>query len=59
MSGEAKRVCSCPSCTHARRPWDALRAILAAWDADIGTNALRSAPALVEAICQAREVVSE
>ncbi len=36
---------------------DALRAILAAWDADRGTSALRNSSALVEAIAQARELV--
>ena len=35
----------------------ALRAILAAWDADRGTSALRNSSALVEAIAQARELV--
>lgn len=50
----------CPVCAkRAARCADALRAILAAWSADLGGNALRSAPALVEAIAQARKVVGE
>lgn len=50
---------ACATINDARRYEAALRAILAAWDADIGGNALRSAPALVEAIAQARKVVGE